>query len=246
MVQELQLGEISINVVFKNIKNVHLSVHPPTGRVRISAPNDMNFEAIRLYAVSKLGWIKRQQRRQRSQERETPREFIERESHYLWGRRYLLRIVENVPRSYVEVSHRHIELGVPKGGDIHKRRAILDNWYRSELRKVASEKIQVWQECLGVEVERFFIQRMKTKWGGSNPERRTVRFNLELAKKPIECLDYIVLHELVHFNVPNHSEGFTALMDKYMPNWRHVRKHLNDLPLGHVKQVVKEDEIDEF
>jgi hypothetical protein len=191
----------------------------------------MTLDTIRLFAISKLGWIKRQQRRQCAQERETPREYIERESHYLWGRRYLLRIVEGAPRSYVAIDHRHIELGVPEGADAAKRQAVLDSWYREELRSAASELIAKWQERLGVEVQRFFIQRMKTKWGGSSPDRRTIRLNLELAKKDIECLDYVILHELAHFIVPHHGAGFIALLDRHMPNWRHVRKHLNDLPL---------------
>lgn len=237
MVSELRLGDISVDVVLKDIKNVHLSVHPPTGRVRIAAPRSMPFETIRLFAISRLGWIKRQQRRQRAQDRERPREYIERESHYLWGRRYLLRVVEDAPRSYVAVDHRHIELGVPAGADTRKRQALLDSWYREELRTAASDIIQKWEHRLGVDVERFFIQRMKTKWGGSSPQRRTIRLNLELAKKDIECLDYVILHEMAHFIVPHHGDGFVALLDQHMPNWRHVRKHLNDLPLGHVETV---------
>lgn len=237
MIEELQLGDVSVDVVFKDIKNVHLSVHPPTGRVRIAAPCSMNMDTVRLFAIAKLGWIKRQQRRQLSQKRETPREYIERESHYLWGRRYLLRVMENVPRSYVEIDHRHIELGVPKGADWERRQAVLDAWYRKELREAASVRIKAWQERLGVQVDRFFIQRMKTKWGGSSPQRRAIRLNLELAKKDIECLDYVILHELAHFIVPHHGEGFTALLDQQMPNWRHIRKHLNDLPLGHVEHA---------
>jgi predicted metal-dependent hydrolase len=219
-------------VVFKDIKNVHLSVHPPTGRVRIAAPRGMTLDTIRLFAISKLGWIKRQQSRQRAQERERPREYIERESHYLWGKRYLLRVIEDSPRGYVVVDRRNIELGAPKGANAERRRAILGAWYRRKLRESASALIKTWQQRLGVKVDRFFIQRMKTKWGGSSPQRRTMRLNLELAKKDIECLDYVILHELAHFIVPNHSEGFVALLDRHMPNWGHVRKHLNDLPLG--------------
>jgi len=232
MVSELRLGDISVDVVLKDIKNVHLSVHPPTGRVRISAPSSMSIETIRLFAISKLGWIKRQQRRQLAQERETPREFIERESHYLWGRRYLLRVVESAASSGVEIDHRHIELRVPKGASQEKRRAILDDWYRNQLRTTAADLIQEWESRLGVVVDRFFIQRMKTKWGGSSPQRRTIRLNLELAKKEIECLDYVILHEMAHFIIPDHSEKFAALLSQHMPNWRHVRKHLNDLPLA--------------
>jgi predicted metal-dependent hydrolase len=231
MVSELQLGDLCVDVVLKDIKNVHLSVHPPTGRVRIAAPCTMSEDAIRLFAISKLGWIKRHQRRQQAQERETPREYIERESHYLWGRRYLLRVVEGASRSYVARSHRHIELGIPAGVDPESRRAVLDGWYRDELRGAASALIDRRQQQLGVEVRRFFIQRMKTKWGGSSPQRGTIRLNLELAKKDIECLDYVILHELAHFIVPGHGERFIALLDQHMPNWRQVKKHLNDLPL---------------
>lgn len=231
MVSELRLGDISVDVVLKDIKNVHLSVHPPTGRVRIAAPCSMTIETIRLFAISRLGWIKRQQRKQLAQERETPREYMERESHYLWGRRYLLRIVEDAPRNYVAIDHRTIELGTSDGTDTDKRQTILDNWYREQLRAAAGELIVKWQKRLGVEVERFFIQRMKTKWGGSSPQRRTIRLNLELAKKDPGCLDYVTLHEMAHFIVPNHGDGFVTLLNQHMPNWRHVRKHLNDLPL---------------
>lgn len=231
MASELRLGDITVDVILKDIKNVHLSVYPPTGRVRIAAPQNMTLETIRLFAISKLGWIKRQQRRQREQERETPREYIERESHYLWGQRYLLQVKEDASRSYVALSHRHIELGVPSGADATKKQAVLDSWYREELRAAARDRIEFWERRLGVTVDRLFIQRMKTKWGGSSPERRTIRLNLELAKKDAECLDYVVLHEMAHFIVPNHGEGFIALLDQHMPNWRAVRKHLNDLPL---------------
>lgn len=234
MVTELRLGDISVDVVLKDIKNVHLSVYPPTGRVRIAAPRSMSVETIRLFAISRLSWIKRQQKRLHAQERETPREYIERESHYLWGKRYLLRLVDGAPRSHVEIDHRHIELGVPEGAGIEKRRAILDNWYRKELREAASLRIETWADRLGVQVDRFFIQRMKTKWGGSSPQRRTIRLNLELAKKDVECLEYVILHELAHFIVPNHGERFVALLDSHMPNWRHIKKHLNDLPLGDI------------
>jgi hypothetical protein len=157
----------------------------------------------------------------------------ERESHYLWGKRYLLRVIEDAPHSYVAIDHRNIELGVPKGANADKRQAVLDSWYRQQLREAASARIDAWQKRLGVDVDKFFIQRMRTKWGGSSPQRRTIRLNLELAKKDIECLDYVILHELAHFLVPNHSEAFISLLDRHMPNWRHVRKHLNDLPLGH-------------
>lgn len=232
MPRELQLGELSVDVVFKDIKNVHLSVHPPTGRVRISAPSSMTLDTIRLFAISKLGWIKRQQRQQLAQVREPAREYIERESHYLWGRRYLLQVTEGAYRSGVEIGHREIQLFVPPGAETQKRREVLDNWYRRQLRDTATPLVNKWQNTLNVQVDRFFIQRMKTKWGSSNPPSHTIRLNLELAKKDVQCLDYVILHELAHFIVPNHGEAFIGIMDTNMPNWQHVRKHLNDLPLG--------------
>jgi predicted metal-dependent hydrolase len=229
---ELHLGDLTVDVVFKNIKNVHLSVYPPTGRVRISAPSAMPMETVRLFAISRVGWIRKQQRRQQGQARETPREYLERESHELWGRRYLLRVIEGVERSAVQLSHRQIELHVPTGADQAQRAAVLDQWYRQALRAAVAKSLPVWEQRLGVTVERFFIQRIKTQWGGSRPETRTIRLNLELAKKDRECLEYVLLHELAHFQVSHHGEAFVALLDQHMPNWRQVKQHLNALPLG--------------
>ncbi|WP_405232054.1 M48 family metallopeptidase [Lentisalinibacter salinarum] len=226
----LQLGDTSVDVVFKDIRNVHLSVHPPSGEVRISAPLNTDLDALRLFAISKLGWIKRHQKRQLGQAREEPREYIERESHYLWGRRYLLRLWES-SRAAVEVGHRHIDLFVQPAASTEKRREVLESYYRSELRDKASKFIQKWEKQLGVNASKFFVQKMKTKWGSSNPAARNIRLNLELAKKDIDCLDYIVLHELTHFIEPTHSDAFMRILDSNMPNWRHVKKHLNDLPL---------------
>lgn len=233
MTDVLQLGDISVEVLFKDIKNVHLSVHPPTGRVRISAPCSMNMETVRLFAISKLGWIKRHQRRQRAQERETPREYIERESHYLWGRRYLLRIVEGANRNGVELDHRHIEVRASGDANVEKRRAVLEAWYRQQLRHAATALIGTWQERLGVEVERFYVQRMKTKWGSCNPDARTIRLNTELAKKPPECVEYIVVHEMAHLIERHHNDRFIAILDRHLPHWKTYRDELNAAPLAH-------------
>lgn len=232
MVQEMSLGDVSIDVVFKNIKNVHLSVYPPTGRVRVSAPNHMTLDTVRLFAISKIGWIKKHQRKQRAQERETPREYLERESHYLWGRRYLLRICDSDARPVVKLSSRAIELHLPPSASSAERRELLDECYRAELRRNATPLLLKWQERLGVELNRFFVQRMRTKWGSSNPSNATVRLNLDLARFPVECLDYIALHELAHFVVPNHNDHFKALLDQNMPGWRTIRDRLNEGPLA--------------
>lgn len=231
MTTELDIGGIPVDVVFKDIKNVHLSVYPPTGRVRISAPCRMTIENVRLFAISKLGWIKKQQGKLLSQERETPREFLERESHYAWGRRYLLRVEETDGHAGVDIRHRDLVLHVEPGASAQRRQELLDDWYRRELRQAAAPLIHKWEIALELQVSRFFVQRMKTKWGSSNPALRTIRLNLELAKKSPECLDYVVLHEILHFIVPDHSTRFQAQLDERMPGWRHVRQSLNEAPL---------------
>lgn len=231
MTTELDIGGIPVDVVFKDIKNVHLSVYPPTGRVRISAPCRMTIENVRLFAISKLGWIKKQQGKLLSQERESPREFLERESHYAWGRRYLLRVEEAGGHTGVDIRHRDMVLYVEPRASAQRRQELVDDWYRRELRQAAASLIHKWEIALELQVSRFFVQRMKTKWGSSNPALRTIRLNLELAKKTPECLDYVVLHEMLHFIVPDHSTRFKALLDEKMPAWRHIRQGLNEAPL---------------
>jgi predicted metal-dependent hydrolase len=232
MMTELEIGDVTVDVVFKDIKNVHLSVHPPTGRVRVSAPSAMNLETVRLFALSKIGWIRKNQRKIKSQERETPREFLERESHYLWGKRYLLRIEDHYSRADVLLGHNTIELNVPKGASFEQKRDLLLAWYRDALRTASKPLIALFQQHLGVEVRRFFIQRMRTKWGSSSPARQSIRLNLELARFEPECLRYVILHEMAHFIVPNHNANFVALLDRHMPNWRPIRAKLNYGPLA--------------
>jgi predicted metal-dependent hydrolase len=233
MVTELNVGDVSVDVVFKDIKNVHLSVHPPTGRVRIAAPARMKMEAVRVFAISKLGWIKKQQSKLQAQERESPREYLERESHYLWGNRYLLRIIEGERPSGAISAHRTIVLTVPQRATIEKRRQTLEGWYRAEMKAASAPLVAKWEKRLGIRVERAFIQKMKTKWGSSNPRLHHIRLNLELAKKPPNCLDYVVLHEILHFIVPDHRAPFAALLDHHLPQWRTIRQTLNEAPLTH-------------
>lgn len=234
MVTELSIGGVSVDVEFKDIKNVHLSVHPPTGRVRIAAPARMKVETVRVFAISKLAWIKKQQAKLRAQEREPPREYLERESHYLWGSRYLLRVVEGGRPSGAVSSHRTLVLTVPRGATADKRRQVLEAWYRAEMKAALEPLVVKWEKRLAVKVKRAFVQKMKTKWGSSSPRLHHIRLNLELAKKPPSCLDYVVLHEILHFLVPNHSERFVVLLDRYLPQWRAIRQALNDAPLGHI------------
>jgi predicted metal-dependent hydrolase len=232
MVRQIVLGGISVDVVFKDIKNVHLSVYPPTGRVRISAPSRMSMDTIRVFAISKLGWIRQQQQKLQGQDREPPREYLDRESHYLWGRRYLLKVIEADESPSMEIKHSRLLLRVRPGTAEEKKQALMDAWYREHLKAAVPELIAKWEPILGVHVERFFVQRMKTKWGGCNAEKRTIRLNTELAKKPKECLEYIVVHELVHLLERRHADRFAELMDRCLPHWKDLRKLLNAAPLG--------------
>ena len=220
MVSQIKLGNIAVDVVLKDIKNVHLSVYPPTGRVRISAPKRMSLDTIRVFAVSKLDWIKQQQTKLREQERETARDYVDRESHYVWGKRYLLTVCES---------------DEPSPTDRARRRALVEEWYRVQLKDAVPPLLARWQPLLGVKVERFFVQRMKTKWGSCNHKARTIRLNTELAKKPRECLEYTVVHELTHLLEPTHNASFLALMDRFIPNLRFHPQVLNRLPVRREK-----------
>jgi predicted metal-dependent hydrolase len=224
-------------VVKKDIKNVHLSVYPPEGKVRISAPLRMSSENIRLFAISKLQWIRIQQGKIINQEREAPREYLQRESHYLWGKRYLLDVVEADCPSRIEIRHRTIVLQIRPASSAERRRELLEDWYRTQLRAAVQPLISKWERAMDVNVEKVFVRRMKTKWGSCSPSSASVRFNTDLAKKPPECLEYIVVHELAHLIEPTHNDRFTALLDRMMPNWRLYRQLLNQLPVRHENWV---------
>ncbi len=227
----LTLGSITVDVVKKDIKNVHLSVYPPAGDVRISAPLRMNLETIRVFAVSKLGWIKEQRKKIVGQERETPRDYSERESHYVWGKRYLLKVVEEDCPAEVVLQHNRIFLQVRPTWSRERKQEFLDAWYRAQIRAAVPEMIRRWESVLDVKVERVFIRRMRTKWGSCSPASASIRLNTDLAKKPPECLEYIVAHEMAHLVEPTHNARFIALMDHVMPNWVQYRQLLNQLPV---------------
>lgn len=233
MMAHVHLGNITADVVLKDIKNVHLSVYPPNGRVRIAAPARMSLDTIRVFAVSKLGWIKQQQKKLREQERETPREYLNRESHYLWGKRYLLTVQEKDCTPSIELRHRRILLSVRPGASEERKQGIFEVWHREQLKNAVLPLLAKWQPLMGVTVSRVFVQRMKTKWGSCNPTARHIRLNTELAKKPPECLEYIVVHELAHLIERTHTQRFIALMDRFMPKWKFYRQVLNRLPVRH-------------
>jgi hypothetical protein len=230
---QIELGEIKADVTFKDIKNIHLSVYPPFGKVRISAPLKMELDTIRVFAISKLSWIKQQQHKLQEQERGTPREYLDRESHYVWGRRYLLKIIEIDKAPSVELKHKTMILCVRPGADNKKKREVIDAWYREQLKKTTSPLIVKWESLMGVKVERLFVRRMKTKWGSCNHKAGNIMLNTELARKPPECLEYIVVHEMAHLLEPTHNYRFIALMDQFMPKWQFYRGKLNQLPVSH-------------
>jgi predicted metal-dependent hydrolase len=233
MPTRIELGGLVVDVLRKDIKNLHLSVYPPDGRVRIAAPERMTLEAIRAFAITKLAWIRRERRRFLAQERESPRECLDRESHFIWGRRCLLRIVERDGPAEVRVHARRLEMHVRAGLAGEQRLVLLDRWRREELRRAAAPLVATWERRLGVRVQRIFVQSMKTRWGSCNPIAGNIRLNPELTKKPPECLEYIVVHELVHLIEPSHGPAFVRIMDRHMPSWRERRATLNAAPLSH-------------
>jgi predicted metal-dependent hydrolase len=206
-------------------------VHPPRGRVSLVAPTGTRLEVARAYAISKLGWIRDQQAKLRGQARETPRRFVTRESHHVWGRRYLLSVVEKIEKPSVQLGHRRITLTVRPGSGSAKREEVMHQWHRTLLHEAVPRLIAKWERKLGVTVSGYFVQRMKTKWGACNHRARNIRLNTELVKKPKDLLEYVVVHEMLHLVEPTHSERFLALLTRHYPTWREARAELNELPL---------------
>lgn len=232
MQDTIHIGDLAIVVTRKAVKNVHLSVHPPDGRVTLVAPTATRLEVTRAYAISRLSWIRAQQRKLADQARETPREFIERETHYLWGRPYLLTITYRDTKPSVILDHKQIHLTVRPGSDAARRAEVMQEWQRGLLHAAIPPLIAKWEARLGVEVSAYFLQRMKTKWGSCNHRARRIRLNTELVKKPKDLLEYVIVHELAHLIEPTHSARFVALLDEHYPTWREARAELNELPLA--------------
>ncbi len=232
MTETIQLGEVTILVTKKDIKNVHLTVHPPDGRVTLVAPSATRLEVARAYAISKLGWIREQQTKLENQARELPRQFIERESHHVWGRRYLMTVVQHESKPKVSLDHKRITLTIRPGSDAEKRAEVIHEWHKSLLHKLVPELIKKWELKLNVKVTGYFLQRMKTKWGSCNHLAGHIRLNTELVKKPKDLLEYVIVHEMAHLREPTHSDRFVAILDEYYPNWREARAELNELPLA--------------
>jgi predicted metal-dependent hydrolase len=232
MTETIQLGDISIAVTRKDIKNVHLSVHPPHGRVTLVTPKATRLEVARAYAISKLSWIRAQKKKLEGQARESPRQFIERESHFLWGRRHLMTIVHRDAKPRVALDHKRITVTIRPGSDARKRAEVVHEWHKRLLHEVVPPIIQKWERRLRVEVHGYFLQRMKTKWGSCNHRLGHIRLNTELVKKPKDLLEYVIVHEMVHLIEPTHSDRFIGILDRHYPSWREARAELNELPLA--------------
>lgn len=232
MTETIKLGDVSIALTRKDVKHVHLTVHPPNGRVTLVAPPSTRTEVARAYAITKLSWIRDQRFQLRAQAREAPRRFVSRESHYLWGRRYLLAVVEADERPQVRINPKKLTLQVRPGASERKCAEVMHEWHKAQLHAVVPDLIKKWERKLGVRVSGYFLQRMKTKWGSCVPLKGNIRLNTELVKKPKDLVEYVVVHEMAHLLEPSHSDRFVAILDRHWPQWRESRAELNALPLG--------------
>ncbi|MDD5216213.1 MAG: SprT family zinc-dependent metalloprotease [Methylococcales bacterium] len=234
MITAIELNDIVVDVTHKKIKNIHLSVYP-NGQVKLSAPLHMNQETLRSFLISKLDWIKQKQSKFQNKQRETPRDCINRENHYVWGRRYLLTVIEHDAPPKIVLGHSELLLYIRAESSQDYKQTVIDEWLRQELKKALPPLLEKWQSIMGVQVKKFFIQKMKTRWGSCNYTQGNVRFNSELVKKPPECLEYVVVHELAHLLEPSHNARFHSLMSQFMPNWKLIKVELNRLPIADFK-----------
>lgn len=230
MTERIKVGEVEIDVTFKDIKNLHLSVHPPIGRVTISSPEMYSLEKVKIYAATKLGWIKKEQRKFQAQNRERQRLYKNQESHYFFGDRYLLKLQQS-SRNKVELNGKKLIIHSREPADIALSQKTLYAFYRKELRKYLDKRIQKYAAEMHLQIPSFKIRTMKTKWGSCTTDADRLWFNIELAKKPLDCIDYVVVHELVHLLERHHNKRFVLLMDQYYPSWRTQKQILNELPL---------------
>lgn len=231
--EHLFIGELEIELIRKDIENVHLSVYPPNGKVRISAPAKMTDDALRLFAVSKLSWIRRKQRNFIVQPRVATPEYKQSETHYFLGKKYLLNVISTNEAADVKIkSGGIIEIKAKQHSTRNQVHKTLTEWYRAQLKELVPGLIAKWESIINVKVEHWHIRQMKTKWGSCNTERKSILLNLELAKKPKHCIEYIIVHEMIHLLERKHNDKFRAQLDRFMPKWRIFRRELNRLPIG--------------
>ena len=231
---EIIVAGIRVQIIRKDIKNLHLGVHPPEGHVRVAVPKHVTDERIRLAVIDKLAWIKKQQAEFLAQPRQTAREMVTGECHYFFGKSYRLEVIEQAGKHKVELAGGNkIRLTVTKNTTTERRLTLINEWYREQLKQLIPALLAKWQNKIGVVVNDWGVKKMKTKWGSCNIEAKRIWLNLDLAKKPPECLEYILVHELVHLLERHHNNRFVGFMDEFMPKWRLHRDTLNKSPLSH-------------
>ncbi len=231
---QVVINDIIIDVVRKDIKNLHLAVYPPLGRVRIAAPKKMDNDAIRLFVISKLPWIKKHKIKFKEQVRQLPREYVSGESHYFQGKRYLLNVIYAEGINRVSLRNKtYIDLFLDKDSSLEQRHQLMTEWYRNQMKVQMLPIIRKWQKKIGLSADEYRIKQMKTKWGSCSINSKRIWLNLELIKKPQHCMEYIIVHELVHFLERRHNDRFIAYMDKFMPQWHIYRDELNCFALNH-------------
>ena len=231
---QLVVSGIRVEVCRRDIMHLHVGVYPPHGRVRVAAPLRLTNEAVRLAVISRLGWIRRRRAAFQNQDRQSRREMVTGESHYLQGRRYRLSVIHGDGTATIAVrNNTRIDLRVPQESDVSLRDAVLARKYRQVLREQLPPLVAKWEQRTGLEVAEVRIRRMKTRWGSCNPTARRIWLNLELAKKSPSCVEYILVHEMVHFWERQHNERFRELMNEFMPTWQLIREELNRAPLAH-------------
>jgi len=231
---KFEICNLMVETVRKDIKNIHLGVYPPNGRIRVAAPLKTSDESVRLLVISKIPWIKKQQSRFMAQERQTKREYISGESHYFLGKRYLLNVIDIEPIPRIEIKRKaHIHMYVKPNSTLKHREKLLEDWYRSEIKKQIALLLEKWSKIIGVRVNKVSVRKMKTKWGTCNTASKRILLNLELAKKPAHCLEYVFVHEMIHILEKKHSDKFMTKMDSFMPNWKQLKQELNKSPLSY-------------
>lgn len=227
--KSITISDISAEVEWKNIKNVHLTIYPPDARIHVSAPMMMQEDAIRLFLLSKSSWIKKRVIQIVEQNRQSPREYVSGESHYFKGKRYRLKVVyHNAPPKVIIKGNDFIELYVREGASIERRAEVLREWYRAEFKQLLPILIAKWEEIIGVKVNKWEVKQMKTLWGSCNHRTHNILFNLELIKKPLRCIEYVVVHELLHIKIRLHNEEYKALLTRHFPNWQQLKEELNE------------------
>ncbi|SHJ18181.1 M48 family metallopeptidase [Lutispora thermophila] len=227
--KSIRIEDIDIEVIKKSIKNMYISVYKPDGRVRITAPKKINDGDIWNFAVSKLNWIKKQRAKYQNMEIDPQKQYVSGENHYFQGRRYLLNVIYTRKRQRVEICNNRMDFYIREGSTREQREKVMIEWYRSQLKKDISKFIEKWEQVMDVKVTSYGVKLMKTKWGTCNPVAKRIWINLELAKKNPRCLEYIVVHEMVHLLERHHNKRFYAYMDEYLPGWKEIKEELNQL-----------------